>query len=138
MNNNKLNSDEFTKKLISKSEIQQPTDGFTKNVMNRILMDPAVKISFISKDDKQSNIGLVISIGVMILGFLIFYFIKYGLDFSQISDGFHEPAYLKALTNFFSSLWNELSFSPYILIALIGVIFLVFIDKTVVKYLYSI
>lgn len=138
MNNNKLNTDEFTKKLISKGEIQQPGSDFTKNVMSRILKDPAIKVSFITKDDKNSNIWLAISMGIMVVGFFIFYFIKHGLDFSQVSDGFQTPAYLSAFADFFSKFWSELSLSPYLLIALFGVILLVIMDKTIVKYLYSI
>lgn len=138
MNNNKLNTDEFTKKLISKGEIQQPDSDFTKNVMSRILKDPAIKVSFITNDDKQSNIWLAISMCIMVVGFFIFYFIKHGLDFSQVSDGFQTPAYLSAFADFFSKFWNELSLSPYLLIALFGVILLVIMDKTIVKYLYSI
>ncbi len=138
MNNNKLNTDEFTKNLISKGEIQQPGSDFTKNVMSRILKDPAIKLSFITNDDKRSNIWLAISMVIMAVGFFIFYFIKHGLDFSQVSDGFQTPPYLSAFTEFFSKFWSELSLSPYILIALFGVILLVIMDKTIVKYLYSI
>lgn len=138
MNNNKLNIEKYTKKLLSKGEIQQPGSDFTKNVMSRILKDPTVKVSFITSDDKQSNIWLVISMSIMVVGFFIFYFIKHGLDFSQVSDGFQTPAYLKAFADFFSKFWSELSLSPYILIALVGVIVLVVIDKTIVRYLYSI
>jgi len=138
MNNNKLNTDEFTKKLISKAEIQQPGSGFTKNVMSRILKDPAVKVHFITNDDKRSNIWLAISIGIMVVGFFIYYFIMHGLNFSQVSDGFQTPAYLSASADLFSKFWSELSLSPYLLIALFGVILIVIMDKTIVKYLYSI
>ena len=138
MNNNKLNIDEFTKKLISKGEILQPDSNFTKNVMGRILKDSATQVRFITSDDKQSKIWLVISMIIMIAGFFIFYFIKYGLDFSQISNGFQTPSYLQTLADFFSKLWIELSVSPYIFVALIGVVFLLLFDKTIVKYLYSI
>jgi hypothetical protein len=138
MNNKKLNTDEFTKELISKGGIQQPNSNFTINVMSQILKDPALKVNFISKDDKNSNIWLVIVISIMIVGFSTFYFIKNGLNFSNISEGFQTPSYFQAFADFFSQFWNEISLSPYILIALIGVVILVVIDKTIVKYLYSI
>lgn len=138
MNNKKINTDDFTKELISKVEIQQPGPDFTKRVMNRILKDPSVKVNFITDDDRRSNIWLIISMSIMVIGFFLFYFIKYGLNFSLISKDFQGQVYLKAFTDFFSEFWNELSLSPYILIALIGVLFLVFIDKAIVKYLHSI
>ena len=138
MNNNKINTDEYTKELVSKGGIQQPSSNFTLNVMSKILKDPAIKISFISNDDKKSNIWLAISMGIMVLGFFIFYLLKYGFDFSPVTNGLKESAHLNAFSNFFSQFWNELSLSPYILLALIGVVFLVVIDKTIVKYLYSI
>ena len=37
-----------------------------------------------------------------------------------------------------TNLFQELSLSPYILIALLGVVILVVMDKTIVRYLYSI
>lgn len=138
MNNKKLNTDEFTKELISKGGIQQPSSNFTLNVMSRILKNPAIKVSFITDDDKKSNIWLAISMSIMVLGFFVFYFLKYGLDFTPVADGLKNSTYLNIFTDFFSRFWNELSMSPYILIALIGVLFLIVVDKTIVKYLYSI
>ncbi len=138
MNNNTLDMDEFTKELIRKSEVMEPGKGFTKNVMSQILKNPAVKVKFVTNDDKKSNIWLFISLGAMLVGLFLFYFIKYGFSFRDAAEGFQTPTYLKAFTELFSKFWNELSLSPYILIALVGVIFLVLIDKTIVKYLYSI
>ena len=138
MNNNKFNTDEFTKELISKGGIQEPGSNFTKNVMSQILKDPAIKINFITNDDKNSSIWLVLAMSIMFIGLSAFYFIKNGFSFTNVSQGLQTPSYLHTFTDFFSKFWNELSLSPYILIALIGVLFLVIIDKTIVKYLYSI
>ena len=138
MNNNKLDIENYTKKLLSKGEVKQPSADFTKNVMGRILKDPAVTVRFITKDEKQNNIWLIMSIGIMLVGFFLFYFIKNGFNFSQAAEDFQTPAYLKAFADFFANFWNELSLSPYVLIALLGVVFLVVIDRTIVKYLYSI
>lgn len=138
MKNKKIDTDDFTKELISKVGIQQPGVNFTKKVMNQILKDPSVKVNFITDDDRRSNIWLIISMGILAIGFFIFYVIRYGLNLSSISNEFHGQVYLKAFTDFFSEFWNELNLSPYILIALIGVLFLVFIDKAIVKYLHSI
>lgn len=137
MNNNKLNIDKYTKDLVGKAEMQQPSTDFTKNVMNQLLKDPEVKVSFITKDDKKSNIWLIISMVILVLGFGIYYFLEYGMNLVKITEGFKTSAYLKVLLGFFSELWLELTVSPYILVALIGVIFLVIIDKTIVKYFYS-
>ncbi|MDA3954408.1 MAG: hypothetical protein PF485_12240 [Bacteroidales bacterium] len=138
MNNKKINTDNYTKELISKGGIQQPSSDFTKNVMSRILKNPAINIRFITNDDKKSNIWLLISLSILVIGFFIFYFIKYRFDFSNISEGIHTPSFLHTFGDLFSKLWNEISLSPYILIALVGVLLLVIIDKTIVKYLYSI
>lgn len=137
MNNNKLNIDKYTKELVGKAEVQQPGSDFTKNVMKQLLKDPEVKVSFITADDKKSNFWLIISMIIMVTGFFIFYYIKYGLNFTKVTEEFKSSGYLKAFSDFFSELWTELTISPYILIALVGVIFLVIIDKTIVKYLYS-
>jgi len=138
MNNNGLNIDQVTKDIVSKAGLEQPHSDFTKNVMGRILKDPAVKVSFIINDDRKSNLWLILSMFIMVLGFFIFYFIKYGFDLNPITDGFKTSTLFTVFFDFFSRLWNEISLSPYILIALIGVLFLVVIDRTIVKYLYSI
>ena len=136
MNNHKLNIDDYTKELISKSEAEQPGGDFTKNVMSQILKDPSVQVSFITKDDRNSNLWLIISIVIMFA--FVFYFIKNGFSFNNIGESLKTPSVFTFFANFIAKFWNELSLSPYILIALIGVIFLVVIDRTIVKYIYSI
>lgn len=133
-----MNTDEFTKELIGKADILNPGKDFTKNVMSQILKDPAVKVDFITEDDKKSNIWLLISLGIMFAGFILFYFLRYGFNFKELTQGFQTPAFLIATADLLSKFWSEVSVSPYILVALIGVFFLVIIDKTIVKYLYSI
>ena len=138
MNNNKLNTDNYTRKLVNMGGLEQPGSDFTRNVMSQILKDPSVKVSFITKDDKQSNIWLFIAIGAMSIGYSIFYFIKNGFSFTSDAGSFVAPGYFKVFVDFFSNLFTELSLSPYIFIALIGVVVLVVLDKTIVRYLYSI
>ena len=138
MNNNKLDIDTYTSKLVNKGGLEQPDANFTKNVMSKILKDPSVNINFITKDDKQSNLWLFISVGIMIIGYLFFYFIKNGFNLSQSVSSVQMPGYLKVFMNFFENLLGELSLSPYIFLALIGVVILVIMDKTIVRYLYSI
>ena len=106
MNSSKFDIDGYTKKLVNKGDVKQPGSGFTKNVMSRILKDPSLKVNFITKDDKQSNIWLFISIGVMIIGYIIFFFIKNGFSFGQSAENFQTPGYVSAFTEFFSKFWN--------------------------------
>jgi hypothetical protein len=106
--------------------------------MSQILKDPSIKLNFVSREDKQSNIWLFIAIGAMILGYSVYYFIKNGFSFTSLNETVETPIYLKVIADFFSNLFNELSLSPYILLAVIGVIVLVVLDKTIVRYLYSI
>ncbi|HAF28687.1 MAG TPA: hypothetical protein DCG75_06525 [Bacteroidales bacterium] len=138
MNNNKLNIDDFTKDLIRKGEVQQPTSDFTKNVMSRILKDPSVNVSFITNDDKRSNIWLIITMSTLVVGFFIYYIITHGFSFSEVSSDFQTPGFFKVFTDIFLKFWGEITLSPYILLAFIGILVLVVIDKTIIKYLYSI
>lgn len=138
MNNNHLNMDGFIKEIINKAGEEQPGKDFTKNVMSQILKDPLIEVSFITKDDKRINIWLIISIAIMLAGSFIFYFIKSGYSFQNMGENIQTPSIFTFFSNFFAKFWNELSLSPYILIALIGVIVLVVIDRTIVRYLYSI
>lgn len=137
MNNKKLNIDKYTEELVQSAGVQQPDAGFTKNVMSQILKDPEVNVRFVTADDKSSNIWLILSMVIMSFGFFIFYYIEYGLNFNKVTEGFKTSVYLKTFFGFIAELWTELTISPYILIALAGVILLVVIDKTIVKYLYS-
>ena len=73
MNGNTLNTDGYTSKLIKIAGKEEPSADFTKNVMGKILKDPLVEVNFISKDDEKSNIWLFLSIGVMIVGYAIYY-----------------------------------------------------------------
>lgn len=138
MNNKKLNIDEYTKKLVQKGDIKEPGSDFTKNVMGQILKDPKVQVSLFTEDDKKSNLWLIISVGLMFIAYLLYYFIKNGFNVTSGAGIFDSVAVYKAFTDFFSSLFSELSISPFILLALIGVVVLVILDKTIVRYLYSI
>ena len=138
MNNNKLNTDAYTKKLVKIGGIEEPSADFTKSVMGQILKDPSVKVNFVTKDDKKSSIWLYIAVGAMIIGYAIYYFIKNGFDFSSSAGSIETPGYIKVFVDFFSNLFSELSLSPFILLALVGVVILVIMDKTIVRYLYSI
>lgn len=137
MNNKKLNTDKYTQDLISKGGIQQPASDFTKDVMSKILKDPEVHVSFVTSDDRKSNIWLIISMAIMVVGFFVFYYFYYGLNVDKVTSGLKTTVNTSAFADFFSKLWTELTISPYILIALAGVVLLVVIDKTIVKYLYS-
>lgn len=138
MNNKKLNIDEYTKKLVQKGDINEPGPDFTKNVMGQILKDPKVQVSLITEDDKKSNIWLFVSVGVMFVAYLFYYFVKNGFNFNSENGILESMGFVKAFSDLFINLISELSISPFILLALIGVIFLVVLDKTIVKYLYSI
>jgi hypothetical protein len=138
MNNNKLNIDAYTQNLIKMSGVEEPSKNFTKNVMGQILKDPAVNVSFITKDDKNSNLWLILSIAIMVIGYSVFYIIKNGFSVSSKLKTVDSPEYFKFFTEFFTNLFQELSLSPYIFIALLGVVILVVMDKTIIRYLYSI
>ena len=46
MNNNKLDIDAYTSKLVNKSGLDQPSANFTEKVMSKILKNPSVNINF--------------------------------------------------------------------------------------------
>ncbi len=138
MNNKKIDIDKYTKDLISKTELVNPEKDFTGNVMNRIVKGPSVKLNFFVQDDKRSNFWLVFSIISMLVAYFIFNVIKNDFSLNRGIEILNTDTYIKLFVDFFSRLWNELSLSPYILIALLGVLVLVILDKSIVKYLYSI
>ncbi len=137
MNNHKINIDEYTRKLVQISGVKQPAPDFTKGVMGQILKSPEVSVSFVTKDDKKTNVWLFIAVGSMLIGYIAYFFIKNGFGTGSGFSGLKMPEFVNAFVAFFSELFNELSFSPFILLALLGIIILVIMDKTIVKYLYS-
>jgi len=137
MNNDKLNIDTCTHKLVKMSGERETSTDFTKNVMSQILKNPSINVNFVSNDDKRSNFWLFIAIGIMVVGYSVYFFVKNQINIDSGIGSIDKPEYLKFFTNFFSNLFSELSLSPYILIALLGVVVLVVMDKTIVRYLYS-
>lgn len=139
MNKENINIDKYIEQLIQKGEKVDPSAGFTQNVMAQILKDPAVKFNFsVIKDDKESKIWLFISIVAMFVGYFLFFFFKNGFNFERSIDSISSALYFQSLSDLFSQIYYELSFSPYVFIGLAGVLLLVLIDKTLVKLFHSI
>ncbi len=134
MNNNKLNIDNYTRKLVTKTEVEQPSANFSENVMSKIRKSPSYNHNLITKDDKRNNILLSISLIVMILGYFSFAFINTGfglfqsLSFEQYRDSLQK----------FTKIFISLNISPYILLSLIGVLFMAIIDKLIGRKLFSV
>lgn len=133
MKKNVSDIDKYTREILRRGEILQPRADFTKNVMSKILKDPSVNVHFVTKDDKESNIWLFLSVVALFVGYLLYFIFKGGFSGSSVKT----PEYISFFTSFFKDLWSEISISPYIIIALVGVIVLVILDRTIVKYLYS-
>lgn len=139
MNKKNINIDKYTERLIKKGEKVDPSAGFTQNVMAQIVKDPAVKLNFsVAKDDKESKIWLFISIATMFVGYFLFFFFKNGFNLERSVDSLSSALYFQSLSDLFSQIYYELSFSPYVFIGLAGVLLLVLIDKTLVKLFHSI
>ena len=139
MNKKNSNIDKYTDRLIKQGGKVEPSADFTQKVMSQIVKDPAVKFNFsIIKDDKESRIWLFISIASMFVGYFLFFFFKNGFNLEKSVDSFSSALYFQSLSDLFSQIYYELSFSPYVFIGLAGVLLLVLIDKTLIKLFHSI
>ncbi|MGM0408370.1 MAG: hypothetical protein ACQERU_10315 [Bacteroidota bacterium] len=139
MNKKTTNIDKYTGRLIKQGGNVEPSADFTQNVMSQIVKDPAVKFNFsMIKDDKESKIWLLISIAAMFVGYFLFFFFKNGFNLEQSVNSLSSALYIQTLSDLFSQIYYELSFSPYVFIGLAGVLLLVLIDKTLIKLLHSI
>ena len=137
MSNNKLNIDAYTKALVKKSGVDEPSESFTSNVMGQILKDPSVQISFLKKEDGSSKVWLFLAIAIMFIGYGVFYYLKNGYNTVSQITSIETPRFFKPFMELFVNLFQELSLSPYILISLLGVVVLIVMDKTIVRYFYS-
>jgi len=132
------NIDRYTRNIIQKNGKEKPSVDFTKNVMAQILKDPAVQFNFsYTKDEKESKTWLFLSVIAMFIGYIFFVLFKNDFNLTKGLEHSFSTKYLKVFFDFFAQLYNELSLSPYVLIGLAGVIVLILIDKTIVRYLHS-
>ena len=138
MKNKKIDIEKITRELIQKGEVQQPGADFTKNLMGRILKNPNVTVQFIKQEKDKNFIWVLFSLALVFIGYIAFFVYKNGLNSIAQAEKIHAISYLKSVFDFFIKLWSEFSFSPYILIAFLGIIILILFDKFIVKYLYSI
>ncbi|HAN18613.1 MAG: hypothetical protein A2X13_13705 [Bacteroidetes bacterium GWC2_33_15] len=138
MKNKKIDIEKITRELIQKGEVQQPGADFTKNLMGRILKNPNVTVQFIKQEKDKNFIWVLFSLALVFIGYIAFFVYKNGLNSIAQAEKIHAISYLKSVFDFFTKLWSEFSFSPYILIAFLGIIILILFDKFIVKYLYSI
>lgn len=138
MKNKKIDIEKITRELIQKGEVQQPGADFTKNLMGRILKNPNVTVQFIKQEKDKNFIWVLLSLALVFIGYIAFFVYKNGLNSIAQAEKIHAISYLKSVFDFFTKLWSEFSFSPYILIAFLGIIILILFDKFIVKYLYSI
>jgi len=138
MRKRQLNNDNYIRELIKKNGKEKPSVDFTKNVMAQILKDPAVQFNFsYTKDEKESKAWLFLSVIAMFIGYIFFVLFKNDFNLTKGLEHSFSTKYLKVFFDFFAQLYNELSLSPYVLIGLAGVIVLILIDKTIVRYLHS-
>jgi len=138
MKNINVDIEKITRELIQKVEVQQPGADFTKNLMATILKNPNITVQFVKEERDKNFIWVLLSILLMFIGYIGYFIYKNGLN--TIADAKEIPAFsnLKYGYDFFIRLWSELSFSPYILIAFLGILLLILFDKIIIKYLYTI
>ncbi|HKL08434.1 MAG TPA: hypothetical protein VJ896_06655 [Bacteroidales bacterium] len=138
MSKKELNIDKSTRQLIQKSGKEEPSADFTKNVMAQIIKDPEVQFNFsFTKDEKESKIWLLLSVGAIFVGYIFFFLFRNDFNLAKSFEHSLSAKYLKILVDFIEQIYYELSLSPYVLIGLAGVIVLILIDKSVVKFLHS-
>ncbi len=138
MSKKELKNDKSTRQLIQKSGKEEPSAGFTKNVMAQIIKDPAVQFSFsFTKDEKESKTWLLLSVAAMFVGYIFFFLFRNDFNLAKSFEHSLSAKYLKIFVDFIAQIYYELSLSPYVFIGLAGVIVLILIDKSVVKFLHS-
>ncbi|MEE4197110.1 MAG: hypothetical protein V2I54_05660 [Bacteroidales bacterium] len=138
MSKKETNIEQYTRQLIQKAGQEQPSVDFTKKVMQKVLMEPSVNYSAsFSLDDKKSKIWLFLSIASMFVGYIFFFFFKNDFNLDKSLESFSSPHYFNLILDFFKQVYFELSFSPYVLLGLAGVIVLIVIDQSIVKFLHS-
>lgn len=138
MSKEEKNIDRNTRDLIQKNGKEKPSDSFTKNVMAQIMKGPSLEFNFsFTKDEKECKTCLFLSVAAMFIGYMFFVLLKNDFNLVKSFEHSFSAKYLNIFFDFFAQIYYELSLSPYVLLGLAGVIVLIIIDKSVVKFLHS-
>ncbi|MGC9375929.1 MAG: hypothetical protein ACP5DQ_12935 [Bacteroidales bacterium] len=138
MSKEEKNIDRFTREIIQKNGKENPSDRFTNNVMAQIMKEPSLEFNFsFTKDEKENKTWLFLSVAAMFIGYLFFGLLKNDFNLVKSFEHSFSVKYLNVFFDFFAQIYYELSLSPYVLLGLAGVILLIIIDKSVVKFLHS-
>jgi len=138
MSKEEKNIDRYSRDIIQKNGKENPSDRFTKNVMAQIMKEPLLEFNFsFTKDEKESKTWLFLSVAAMFIGYLFFVLLKNDFNLVKSFEHSFSVKYLNVFFDFFAQIYHELSLSPYVLLGLAGVIVLIIIDKSVVKFFHS-
>ncbi len=132
MMNNKDHSQDLIRKLVQKSDLESPADGFTDNIMNKIQIEN--QIESVNADTTFTTLQwmlVFVPCLVLVVGSL-YYFRKdfagiFNMDF--ITQTF--LPYIKGLFAKGSDVISKQEFSPIFITMLISVGFLMIIDRFV-------
>ncbi|MCD4679160.1 MAG: hypothetical protein K8S00_02115 [Bacteroidales bacterium] len=130
MMNNKDHTEDIIRKLVQKSELESPSDGFTDNIMNKIQTESQLEEV---KPVPGNNLWywIIVAIPVSLLvGVALYYF---RLDFAGLFnfDYFTQTLipYTRDLFGRVSDIMSNQEFSPILMVVLISVGFLMIIER---------
>ncbi len=142
MKNEKYKVDNFIKDLILKSDIEHPSDDFTKKIMDKIYLELQNKPvnDYRTVFNKKLWVFVSASFIIMALVFLVFYnwsFINTKLEIINIFQ--FKQLFINTKVIFFNiiNIFNTLLHSPLITSIITSFLFFGVLDKMFIKKLHS-
>jgi len=132
MTNNKDHTEEIIRKLVQKSDLESPSDGFTDNIMNVIQAEEQLEVVKPDPTFTTWQWILIIVPGLLLVGGAFYYYRQYfiGMLDSGYITGTVIP-YLQALFGKGSEVLSKQEFSPILIIVLSSAGVLMIIDRFV-------
>lgn len=129
-------NDDQLKKWLSSYRRKKPSEDFVDNVMKTLEHDPSVL--YRKKFNWQlfwSNFLTLFFPMAIILAALGYYF--YSSDGTKISFQFNFTSFLSLINSFMNEIVHILSSNPFVFIAILALVLLLFIDKIINHFIHS-
>lgn len=130
MTNNKNHSEDIIRKVVQRTELESPSNGFTDNVMKKIQIKGQIDEVKLENSISVWQWILIGFTGVLFISGILYYFKEYFaglLNFDYLTQSL--IPYISELFQKTSELFSKQEFSPILIIVIVSVSALMLIDR---------
>lgn len=128
---NNFDIDNKTKELFDHLDLEHPSGGFSKRVMDRIEKEKAYKAQSLFSQN------LLIGIAVAVLYFGYHYFKTGRILPGNLLKEMDFSVYLEVLSSFFTQSFSMIDFSPFIIVSIAAIVILMLSDNILLRLMHS-